>query len=160
MAMGEEMKELEEALKGMFYAGRDWAETYISWFKPQDEDTAKKLQEAMDIALARIEARQAEWLGLAEIFNRIRDNKLSNEVAGMLIGQYAYRYSEGLRLDNAKYARILQNMVEEAEEHLIQQKEALDHPRNRPELDLRFADLREAMVLVATLDPDHYKAPV
>ena len=69
-------------------------------------------------------------------------------------------------MDNANYARILQNMVEEAEENLalVEGSEKMfrgfAYKGPSPELLRRKAELREAMALVATLDPEHCKAPV
>jgi len=58
--------------------------------------------------------------------------------------------------EEANYARILQNMIEEAEENLLYLEKVHE---GREHLEPRFAELREAMALVAMLDPEHYKAP-
>jgi hypothetical protein len=120
-------------------------------------------------ALARLEAREAEMAGTIDLISAIQ-KKIGLQVAGdkaffdraeigAMIGQYAYRYSEGMRLDNAKYARVLQNMVEEAEENLANLAEKMRGYENLEHLNERRGELREAMALVATLDPEHYKMP-
>jgi hypothetical protein len=57
------------------------------------------------------------------------------------------------------YTRILQNMIEEAEENLADLAEKMHGYESLKRLDERRVQLREAMALVATLDPEHYKAP-
>jgi DNA repair exonuclease SbcCD ATPase subunit len=131
-----------------------------------------------------------EELDALAIVNHFRDNSLSANECAALIGQYAYRYNEEIRkdrdywkhlaeafhdavhqhVDNHKadpvapnpveYARILQNMVEEAEENLASVAEKMRGYENLEHLDERRAELKEAQSLVATLDPEHYKAPV
>jgi hypothetical protein len=63
-------------------------------------------------------------------------------------------------MDKLDYARILQNMIEEAEENLASVAESMKGYEHLEHLDERRVQLREAMALVATLDPEHYKAPV
>jgi hypothetical protein len=62
-------------------------------------------------------------------------------------------------VNNLEYARILQNMIEEAEENLASVAEKMRGYESLEHLAKRRAELREAMALVATLDPEHYKAP-
>lgn len=101
-----------------------------------------------------------ETLDARELAEHIRFGATYDlDLLGAEIGQYAHRYSEGMRLDNANYARILQNMIEEAEENLASVAEKMRGYEHLEHLAERRAELREAMALVATLDPEHYKAP-
>jgi hypothetical protein len=62
-------------------------------------------------------------------------------------------------IKEATYARILQNMIEEAEENIEGLEASFAGYEHLEHLDERRAQLREAMALVATLDPERYKAP-
>ena len=60
-------------------------------------------------------------------------------------------------MDKANVARILQNVIDEAEENLASVAEKMRGYEHLEHLDERRADIDEAMALVATLDPEHYK---
>jgi len=51
-------------------------------------------------------------------------------------------------MDRVKIVRVMQALYEEAEENLTRRQEALDNPKNRPELEKRLAELAEARVVI------------
>lgn len=55
-------------------------------------------------------------------------------------------------MDNANMARVLQNMIEEAEENLASLAERMKGYENLEHLDERRSQLREAMELEAELE--------
>jgi hypothetical protein len=57
-------------------------------------------------------------------------------------------------MNNANIARILQNMIDEAEGNIGRDAIALAHPRNNAQIADRRADLREAVELVAELNKE------
>ena len=62
-------------------------------------------------ALSRLEAIATEIPDTAKLAAQIRDDKIGDNHAGMLIGQYAYRYSEDIRKDRDEWKALAEGYV-------------------------------------------------
>ncbi len=55
---------LERIVRSAFRSGQNWAETYVSWFKPDSASTEKKIKEAIRKSKRIIKRSNAESEGL------------------------------------------------------------------------------------------------
>jgi hypothetical protein len=100
----DELQTIREALVWIQDFGRSFVDNEAA------DRCASKARDAL-AALARLEALAGEMPDTAELAARIRGDKIGDNHAGMLIGQYAYRYSEDIRKDRDEWKAMAEDFA-------------------------------------------------